>query len=109
MAHEHAELANPDHAHEHPSFGVYWKVALILTVITVFEVWAYYMPSLVASRAFVPTLLILSAAKFTIVVLFYMHLRYDNKLFRALFTGPLMIAMVTLFGLLLLFAKFSGG
>lgn len=109
MAHEHVELANPDHAHEHPSFGVYWKVALILTVITVFEVWAYYMPSLVASRAFVPTLLILSAAKFTIVVLFYMHLRYDNKLFRALFTGPLMIAMATLFGLLLLFAKFSGG
>jgi cytochrome c oxidase subunit 4 len=109
MAHEHAEVASPDHVHAHPTFAQYWKVALILTLITVFEVWAYYMPSLVASRAFVPTLLVLSAAKFCIVVLFYMHLRYDHKLFRALFTGPLLIAITTLFGLLLLFAKFSGG
>ncbi len=108
MAHEHADLANPDHVHEHPTFAQYWKVALILTVITVFEVWAYYVPSFVASRLFVPTLLIMSATKFAIVVMFYMHLRYDHKLFRALFTGPLMIAMVTLIGLLFLFAKFSG-
>ena len=41
---------------------------------------------------FVPTLLIMSALKFAIVVLFYMHLKYDHKLFRALFTGPLIIA-----------------
>ena len=46
-------------------------------------------------------------AKFAIVVLFYMHLKYDHKLFRALFTGPLMIAMATLISLLFLFAKFS--
>ena len=32
----------------------------------------------------------MSAVKFAIVVLFYMHLKYDHKLFKALFTGPLM-------------------
>jgi cytochrome c oxidase subunit 4 len=82
-------------------------VALILTVITVLEVWAYYVPSLVAGPLFVPLLLIMSAAKFAIVVMFYMHLRYDHKLFRALFTGPLAIAVVTLIGLLFLLAKVS--
>ncbi len=104
--------ANVDHAamgieHEHPTWSTYWKVGLILTLITVLEVWIYYIPSFVASRAFVPVLLVLSAIKFAIVVMFYMHLRYDHKLFRALFTGPLIIAMVTLVGLMFLFGKLS--
>lgn len=110
MAHDpHAPVPNPDHAHEHPTWDTYWKVGLILTIITALEVWAYYLPSLVASSFFVPLLLIMSAAKFVIVVLFYMHLRYDHKLFKALFTGPLIIAMATILGLLLLFAKFGRG
>jgi cytochrome c oxidase subunit 4 len=105
---DHDPHSNPDHEVEHPTWSVYWKVGLILTVITALEVWAYYVPALVASPYFVPLLLIMSAAKFAIVVLFYMHLRYDHRLFKALFTGPLMIASATLLGLLLLFAKFSG-
>ena len=91
--------------HSHPTWSTYWKVAVILTLITVIEVWAYYVPSFVASRGFVPTLLILSALKFTIVVMFYMHLKYDHKLFRALFTGPLIVAMLTIVALLFLFSK----
>ncbi len=105
MAHEHAGHDNPDHAHEHPTWKQYKWVALILTLITVFEVWAYYIPSLVASAVFVPLLLIMSAVKFIIVVMFYMHLKYDHKLFRAVFTGPLIIAMATLIGLLFLLAR----
>ena len=89
----------------HPGWSTYWKVALILTLITVWEVWAYYLPSLVASRVFVPMLLILSALKFGIVVAFYMHLKYDHKLFRALFTGPLLIAALTGISLLFLFGQ----
>ena len=105
MAHEHAGHDNPDHAHEHPTWKQYKWVALNLTLITVFEVWAYYIPSLVASAVFVPLLLIMSAVKFIIVVMFYMHLKYDHKLFRAVFTGPLIIAMATLIGLLFLLAR----
>jgi cytochrome c oxidase subunit 4 len=52
-------------------------------------------------------MLIMSAIKFVVVVMFYMHLKYDHKLFRALFTGPLMIAMITLVGLMFLFSKLS--
>lgn len=101
-AQAHAALGE---VHEHPSWGTYKWVALILTLITVMEVWVYYIPAFVASRLFVPTLLILSAVKFAIVVLFYMHLRYDHRLFRALFTGPLMIAITTIVALMFLFAK----
>jgi cytochrome c oxidase subunit 4 len=93
--------------HEHPTWREYKWVALILTLITVVEVWVYYTP-FSKSALFVPVLLIMSAVKFAIVVLFYMHLRYDHKLFKALFTGPLMIAMATLISLLFLFGKFSG-
>ena len=89
--------------HAHPTHTTYWKVATVLLFITIGEVWAYYIPSFVASRAFVPTLLFLSALKFGIVVMFYMHLKYDHRLFRVLFTGPLLIAALTLIALLFLF------
>ncbi|MGI8617604.1 MAG: cytochrome C oxidase subunit IV family protein, partial [Gemmatimonadaceae bacterium] len=86
-----------------------WKqykwVALILTVITIVEVWIYYIPAFVASRLFVPSLLVMSAVKFAIVVMFYMHLRYDHKLFRVLFTGPLIIAITLIIALLFLFGQ----
>ncbi len=108
----HEPHANVDHAamgieKEHPTWSTYWKVAVILTLMTVVEVWIYYIPAFVASRAFVPILLIMSGVKFFIVVSFYMHLRYDHKLFRALFTGPLIIAMTTIVGLMFLFGKFT--
>jgi cytochrome c oxidase subunit IV len=105
--HLHAGHEAMGEVHEHPTWSVYWKVAVILTILTALEVWAYYIPPLVASRAFVPTLLLLAAAKFVLVVLFYMHLRYDHRLFRALFTGPLIIAMATLVALLFLFSKLT--
>ena len=113
MAHEphsHSEPSHADHTtmgevHEHPTWKQYKWVALILTVITVIEVWVYYIPSFVESRLFVPALLIMSAVKFAIVVMYYMHLKYDHKLFRVLFTGPLLIAALTLIALLFLFGQ----
>lgn len=91
----------------HPTIGTYGKVAFILTLITVIEVWVYYIPSFVASRLFVPSLLIMSAIKFAIVVMFYMHLRYDHKLFKVLFTGPLIIAVTSLLALMFLFGHMA--
>ncbi|MFL5614751.1 MAG: cytochrome C oxidase subunit IV family protein [Gemmatimonadaceae bacterium] len=117
MAHEPAHHASTDsvasaeahvaagEVHEHPTWATYKWVALILTVITIVEVWVYYIPAFVASRLFVPALLIMSAVKFAIVVMFYMHLKYDHKVFRALFTGPLIIAVTTIVALMFLFAK----
>lgn len=97
--------AHGAHEEHHPGFSTYWKIAVFLTVITVIEVAAYYVPALVASPIFVPALLIMSAVKFYTVVAYYMHLKYDHKLFRALFSGPLMVATLTLIGLMFLFSK----
>ena len=114
MAEHEFTHTNPDvdvHAmgemHEHPTWREYKWVALVLTLITVGEVWVYYT-SIKDTPIFVPLLLLMSAVKFAIVVAFYMHLKYDHKIFRALFTGPLMIAMATLISLLFLFGKFAG-
>ena len=112
--HTHPTTPAADHhgmgvEHAHPTWSTYWKVATILTLITAVEVWVYYIPSFVASRFFVPSLLIMSAVKFATVVMFYMHLKYDHKLFRALFTGPLTIAILTLIVLMFLFGHFVIG
>lgn len=100
--------ANKPHAeHHHPTGNQYAVIAIILTAITVAEVWAYYIPALVASPLFNPALIIMSAVKFAIVVLFYMHLKFDHRLFRVVFTGSLIIAMCTIVALMFLFGKLS--
>lgn len=94
-------------AHAHPTGTLYLKIFVILTLITIVEVWAYYIPALVASPLFNPSLIVMSAVKFAIVVAFYMHLKYDNKLFKWLFSGPLLIAGATIVALLFLFKQLS--
>jgi cytochrome c oxidase subunit 4 len=107
-AHTNPTAGHAQHAdHAHPTWSTYKYVAMVLLVITIVEVWIYYIPTFVASRFFIPTLLILSAAKFVIVVMFYMHLKYDAKVFRALFTGPLLIAIIAIVSLLFLFGQIS--
>ena len=95
------------HHDEHPTWSTYWKVALILTFITAVEVSAYYIPAWSKSWVYVPSMLMMSTVKFAIVAAYYMHLKYDHKLFRTLFTGPLLLAGLTLIGLMFLFAKLS--
>jgi cytochrome c oxidase subunit 4 len=101
-AHGHAA----DH-HEHPTWKQYKWVAFWLTLITAVEVWVYYIPAFVATPFFVPALLIMSAVKFVVVVMFYMHLKYDHWIFRRIFVGSIAIAICTLIALLFLFGKLS--
>ncbi len=114
MSSEHAHGAEAAQHHtegadhqEHPGWSTYWKVALILTVVTAVEVSAYYIPTWSTSWVYVPSMLLMSTAKFAIVAAYYMHLKYDHKLFRTLFTGPLLLAGITLIGLMFLFSKLS--
>jgi len=104
---DHGHAAAHVHHGEHPTWTIYWKVALVLTVITVAEVSAYYIPTWEGSWIYVPSMLTMSAAKFAIVVMYYMHLKYDHKLFKSLFTGPLIVAGLTLIALLFLFGQLT--
>jgi cytochrome c oxidase subunit 4 len=87
----------------HPTGNQYLKIAIILTIITAIEVWAYYIPALVESRFFNPALILMSALKFGIVVLYYMHIKFDHALFRLLFTASLILALCTGTALMYLF------
>ena len=94
-------------AHAHPTWKTYVIVGAILTLITAVEVAAFYTPAWEQSRIYVPSMLLLSSLKFVIVVMFYMHLKYDHKLFRALFTGPFVVAALTLVALMFLFGQLA--
>ena len=47
-------------------------------------------------------LVLLSGAKFALVVMFYMHLKYDARLFSGLFVGGLALAISVSFALMAL-------
>ena len=76
---------------KHAGVGTYVKVAVILTLVTALEVAVIYIRTL--SPIAVPLLLVLSAAKFALVVLFFMHLRYESRALSMVFGGPLLIAI----------------
>lgn len=104
---DNTHAAGDAHVDHHPTWSTYWKVALFLTIITAVEVSAYYIPAWETSWVYVPSMLIMSTVKFIVVVYYYMHLGYDHKIFRSLFTGPLIVAALTLIGLLFLFSKLA--
>src|SRR5262245_43947571 len=67
------------------------------------EVWVFYVPAL--SRVLVPILLILSTLKFTLVAMFYMHLKFYHAWFSYVFVGPLLVAIGLAVALLWLFQR----
>ena len=98
--------------HSHPTAGLYFKVGLVLFVLTALEVGLYEITygehaSSIASTIkplFVPLLLLLSAGKFALVAMFYMHLKQDHKLFSGVFVFPLIIATFVILALMTLHA-----
>lgn len=91
-----------DHATEQHGLAPrqYVYVGAILTVITGIELWLSY--SGLAHSVLVPVLLILSAVKFGTVVALFMHLRFEGRLFRMMFVGPLLLASLVLLALITL-------
>jgi cytochrome c oxidase subunit 4 len=74
-----------EHTGHHPSPGEYVRIALILGLLTALEVSTYYFDF---GRFGIPLLVILMIIKFIMVASFFMHLRYDTKLFgRFMYTG----------------------
>lgn len=77
--------------HDHPGEGQYIKIALILAVITAAEVALSYWDAVKDFRA--PMLIAMSVVKFAMVAAFFMHLRFDSRLFRRLFVAGLALAI----------------
>lgn len=82
--------AEPPPERAHPGPSEYAMIGLVLAVVTAIEVAVFYMD--VAQWALVTILVVLSALKFSLVVLWFMHLRFDSGLFSWLFVGGLVLA-----------------
>ena len=89
----------------HPTPLTYLKVAATLAILTGIEVAVFYVDAL--EPAFLPIFLILSVAKFALVVMFYMHLKFDARLFSGVFVGGLLLAIGVAITVMALFQVLS--
>ena len=89
----------------HPTPFTYLKVAAVLGILTGLEVAVFYID--VLEPAFLPIFLLLSVVKFVLVALFYMHLKFDSRLFSGVFVGGLMLAILVAVTLMALFQVLS--
>jgi cytochrome c oxidase subunit 4 len=76
--------------HAHPSDLEYVKVALFLAVVTGAEVAASYIDMPMA--LYLSALMVMMIVKFAVVVLWFMHLRFDNRIFRRMFVSGIVLA-----------------
>jgi len=79
-----------DEKHDHMTDAGYVRIALILAAITALEVSTYYVDF---GPLFMPSLMIMMVVKFVMVVSFFMHLKFDNRIFSFLFYTGLALAL----------------
>jgi cytochrome c oxidase subunit 4 len=88
-------VETPEHEggtkHDHPGERQYIIIALILAAVTAIEVAFSYWEAVEDILA--PTLIFLSIVKFVMVVGWFMHLRFDSRLFRRLFVAGIGLAL----------------
>jgi len=86
-----ARLDHDEVTHDHPSDWLYVQIAIILAVLTAAEVSTYVIE---LGNALLPALLVMMVVKFALVIMFFMHLRFDHKLFSWVFVSGLALAVV---------------
>jgi hypothetical protein len=87
--------------HAQPRATTYLVVAAILTALTAMEVLVYSVKLL--TPVLVPVLLVLMVAKFALVAMFYMHLRFEPPLYTRVFAVLLFFGILVVVSLVLLF------
>ncbi len=96
----HTADVHVEHQHAHPSDFQYVMIALFLATVTGAEVALYYIKSL-DFVVLASMLSVLMVVKFATVAAFFMHLRFDSKLFRRIFITGIVLAtavyMIVLF------------
>jgi cytochrome c oxidase subunit 4 len=102
------DLADPREAltrhREHPSAKEYIRIGVILAVLTALEVTSYYVD--VNTSVLIPTLFCLAFVKFVLVVLWFMHLRFDDRRYARFFVMGLALASTLYLVVLISFRAF---
>ena len=102
MSSESREIMHDQHSHPVGATRTYWIIGVILILATGVEVGAYAGADVLGALAN-PLVMIVSAAKFILVVMFFMHLKYDSKVFTGVFLFPMALATLVIGGLWLLY------
>ena len=100
-------MATTHDTHEEGSTRIYWIIGAILAVVTIVEViialpgviYSPEHPDPTAVAILVPVLMVLSLIKGSMVVMFFMHLKGDARVYQLLFIAPLLLAtsMISVF------------
>ena len=88
---------------EHHADRFFFWIFIWLAIITVAELFVTVV-EMVALNRFL--LIVLGVAKFAMVVMYFMHLKGDHKLYQMLFVGPLLLAIAILLSVIALFNNF---
>ena len=91
--------------HDHPTNRYFIWTALVLALFTALETSTYWIDF--GSFA-APLLLILMSIKFFVLLMVFMHLKYDSKLFGAMFYIGLGLAIGVYVATLATFQFFAG-
>jgi cytochrome c oxidase subunit IV len=89
----------------HPSPKEYIRIAIVLGVITVMEVSTYYMKP--PRSILIPVLFVFTILKFSLVVMWFMHLRFDSRTYSRFFVTGIAFAITLYIVVLLLFGVFT--
>lgn len=89
----------------HPSPKEYVRIALILAVITAFEVGVYYLD--ISHGLLIPLLFLFALVKFSLVLMWFMHLRFDSRTYARFFLLGLAGAVTLYIAVLLMFRTFA--
>jgi cytochrome c oxidase subunit IV len=92
------------HGAGHPSPKEYVRIGLILFVLTALEITASYTK--VSGAVLIPTLFFLAIVKFALVVLWFMHLKFDDRRYARFFVMGLSGAAVLYLVVLISFRVF---
>jgi cytochrome c oxidase subunit 4 len=97
------EIAHDQHTH--PGAKTYFWIFVILFALTALEIALFYLETweYVARGLAVPLLIFLSTVKFVLVVMFYMHLKFDSRVFTGVFGFGLALGALVIGSLILLY------
>jgi cytochrome c oxidase subunit IV len=106
------EAATDEAHHEHhPKDKTYWQVGFALALITGLEVSTYFITDDPYSHdlkwVLIGSLLVMMILKFVVIVSYFMHVKFDNKLFRNVFVSGLVLAVAVYIAVLTSMEFFS--
>jgi cytochrome c oxidase subunit 4 len=87
-------------SHPHPN---YVGVFIVLAVLTAIEVGVTYLPFMSIPNVRVAVLVPLAILKAVLVALYYMHLKFDRKIFSILFGMGVLMALALIVSLIVIF------